>query len=58
MGYIQEIRQMNNVLDYGVRKLEVYPDCTKEIMSFLNIAGLKFIETFNTEFATIIVAEK
>ncbi len=46
----------SQVLDYGKRKIEIYPDSPEEIRTYLCHAGLKVVETFNPGFATIIVA--
>lgn len=47
-----------NILDYGPRKVLLYPDDLDETKTLLAISGLKIIRVLNTEFADIIVAQK
>lgn len=46
------------VLEYGKRKIEIYPDRPETIIKYMESAGLKKIKQRETEFAYIIVAEK
>lgn len=45
-------------IDYGNRKIQVYPDTSEEISSLLTEAGLIIEKQFETEFAVIFVAKK
>jgi len=45
-------------LDYGTRKLQVYPDIPEVIASFIAGAGLCIEKQFETEFAVIFVASR
>jgi len=46
------------VLEYGKRKIEIYPDRPKIVSELMEDAGLKKIETRVTEFAFIIIGKK
>ena len=46
------------VLEYGKRKIEIYPDRPKIVSELMEDAGLKKIETRGTEFAHILIGEK
>jgi len=45
-------------LDYGTRKIALYPDQPDEIIPLLNKAGLNIEEQFETEFAVVFAARK
>ena len=45
-------------LNYGTRKIELYPDSRDEIETLLHRAGLCVASTFCTEFATVFAASK
>ena len=45
-------------IDYGTRKVPVYPDTTEETMDLLTEAGLSIEKQFETEFAVIFAAVK
>lgn len=45
-------------IDYGTRKIPVYPDTPDEINSLLAKAGLTIEKQFKTEFAVIFTARK
>lgn len=45
-------------IDYGTRKVSVYPDNPDEIFSLLIEAGLTVEKQFETEFAVVFVAQK
>ena len=45
-------------IEYGTRKLEIYPDTPNEIMALMGKVGLTNIETHETEFAYIVKANK
>lgn len=47
-----------DVIDYGNRSLNIYPDTPQEIKQYLTNAGLTVVSEKEIEFATIIVAEK
>lgn len=48
----------SNVIDYGTRKIEIYPDNADDIYEFVKDANLTMIKQFTTEFASIFVAKK
>ena len=45
-------------IDFGTRKLKIYPDKPEEIESYIKVAGMTTLNRYNTEFATIFVAQK
>lgn len=45
-------------LDYGSRKIPLYPDKPDDIKYYLKNAGLTFVKEIETEFAWIIVGDK
>lgn len=45
-------------IEYGTRKLEIYPDSPDEIVALMETIGLTNIETHETEFAFIVKANK
>ena len=45
-------------IEYGTRKLEIYPDSPEEIVALMETVGLKYIEKHETEFAYIVKAIK
>lgn len=51
-------KSQDEILDYGTRKIKVYPDNKEAISSLLSKIGFKRIQIFKTEFAYLIVAEK
>ncbi|MBQ6171832.1 MAG: methyltransferase domain-containing protein, partial [Clostridia bacterium] len=46
------------LLEYGKRKIEIYPDNPDGILKYMEAAGLTKIEQKETEFAYIISAER
>lgn len=46
------------VLEYGKRKLEIYPDRPEVVAKHMEAAGLKEIEQKETEFAYIVIGKK
>ena len=45
-------------IDMGTRRVRIYPDNAEETECFIGLAGLKLLEKYETEFATVFVAEK
>ena len=45
-------------IDYGNRRIIVYPDTADEITALITEAGLSIEKQFETDFAVIFVAEK
>jgi len=48
---------LSGYIDYGTRKIEIYPDTPNEITLYLYKVGLKLVDTFYTEFATVFIVE-
>ncbi|MDD4494281.1 MAG: methyltransferase domain-containing protein [Eubacteriales bacterium] len=51
-------KDQQNIIDYGYRQIEVYPDIPKEIASLLIRAGLMIEKQFETDFAIVFAATK
>ena len=51
-------KSQTTVLEYGKRKIEIYPDRPEVIAEYMKAAGLTKIEIEKTEFAYIIISEK
>lgn len=45
-------------IDTGIRKVKIYPDTAEIITRCIKNAGLSLLKQFDTEFATIFVAQK
>lgn len=48
-------KNQDDVIDAGFSKITVYPDNQKDIIKYANLAGLKMLEQYETEFAHIFV---
>ena len=51
-------KSQDTVLEYGKRKIEIYPDSPERISKYMKAAGLTKIEQKETEFAYILIGEK
>lgn len=51
-------KNKDKYINYGTRKLEIYPDTPNEIMALMEKVGLTNIEKYETEFAYIVKAKK
>lgn len=51
-------KSQEEYIDYGTRKITVFPDTPAKTKTYIANAGLTLIEQFETEFAYIFVAEK
>lgn len=51
-------KSRDEFIDYGTRKIRVYPDDPKEIAVWMAAAGLNVLSTTETAFAHIITAER
>ena len=51
-------KEQQTMLDFGNRKIEIYPDTPEEITFLLTESGLMIEKTFETEFAVIFAAMK
>ncbi len=48
----------DNFIDFGTRRLKIYPDKPDETAGYIKAAGLTILNQYNTEFATIFTAQK
>lgn len=51
-------KNRDEIIDYGTRKVRVYPDDTQKIAVWMKAAGLTVLSTTETAFAHIIAAER
>lgn len=51
-------KKQSEFIDYGTRKIKIYPDNADSITEYIKAAGLTIINQYDTEFATIFVAQK
>ena len=51
-------KNQEEYIDYGTRKIAVFPDTPAEMKSYIANSGLLLIEHYETEFAHIFIAEK
>jgi predicted TPR repeat methyltransferase len=47
----------SEILDFGTRKIKIYPDTPEQIRSCIERAGLTFLKQLETEFAYLILAQ-
>ena len=47
----------SEILDFGTRKIKIYPDTPEHIRSCIERAGLTFLKQLETEFAYLILAQ-
>lgn len=51
-------KNQNDYIDTGASKIKVYPDTPDATAGYIKAAGLTVLEQYDTEFATVFVAEK
>lgn len=51
-------KNQSGVLDMGTRKLTIYPDTPQRLISLLPQSGLSLADSFQTEFAHILICKK
>ncbi|MGN0539026.1 MAG: class I SAM-dependent DNA methyltransferase [Candidatus Fimenecus sp.] len=51
-------KNQDDIIDAGFSKITVYPDNPKDIIKYANLAGLKLLEQYETEFAHIFVFQR
>ena len=51
-------KSQNTVLEYGSRKITVYPDSVKNIEGCVLHSGMSIVERIETDFAHIFVIDK
>ena len=50
-------KNQREYVDFGNRKIKIYPDDIYKTKTYISSSGLKILEVLQTEFAYIIVAE-
>lgn len=48
----------SDFIDTGTRKIRIFPDTPEEIKTYISNSGLLLLEHYETEFATVFVAQK
>jgi len=51
-------RSQDSVIDFGNRKIKIFPDDVESTRTYIKNAGLLLEKQFDTEFATVFVASK
>ena len=51
-------KNQSEYIDTGTRKIKVYPDKKDKTVEYIKSAGLNIINQYDTEFATVFVAQK
>lgn len=51
-------KNQSEYIDTGTRKIKIYPDTKDKTVEYIKSAGLNIINHYDTEFATIFVAQK
>ena len=51
-------KNQNDTIEYGTRKIKIYPDRQEDIIKYINQSGMNLIKVFETEFAYIFIAHK
>ena len=51
-------KNQSEFIDIGTRKIKIYPDNADSITEYIKAAGLTIMNQYDTEFATIFVAQK
>ncbi len=51
-------KNQESFIDTGTRKIRIFPDAPKEIKTYIENSGLLLLEHYETEFATVFVAQK
>ena len=50
-------KNQSDTIDYGTRKIQVYPDCKEDIAKYMIDSGMELAEMLETEFAYIFLAK-
>ena len=51
-------KSQSDTIDYGTRKIKIYPDNKEDIVKYITQSGMSLIKIFETEFAEIFAAAK
>ena len=51
-------KNQSDIIDYGTRKIKIYPDNKEDIVKYITQSGMSLIKVFETEFAEIFAAAK
>ena len=50
-------KNQERFIDTGTRKIRIFPDTPEEIKTYIANSGLSLLEYYETEFATVFVAQ-
>lgn len=48
-------KNQSDTIDYGARKIKIYPDHKEDIIGYINKSGMDLIKVFETEFAYVFI---
>ncbi len=51
-------KDQSEYIDYGIRKIKVFPDTADVMAGYIRVAGLTILNQYDTELATVFVANK
>lgn len=50
-------KNQSDTLDYGTRKIKIYPDNKEEIVKYITQSGMNLMKVFETDFAFVFISE-
>ena len=50
-------KNQSDTIDYGTRKIKIYPDNKEDIVKYINQSGMNLMKVFETDFAFVFIAE-
>ena len=50
-------KNQSDTIDYGTRKIKIYPDNKEDIVKYITQSGMNLIKVFETDFAFVFIAE-
>ncbi len=50
-------KNQSDTIDYGTRKIKIYPDNKEEIVKYITQSGMNLMKVFETDFAFVFIAE-
>lgn len=50
-------KNQSDIIDYGTRKIKIYPDNKEDIVKYITQSGMNLMKVFETDFAFVFIAE-
>ena len=50
-------KNQSDTIDYGTRKIKIYPDNKEDIVKYITQSGMNLMKVFETDFAFVFIAE-